>query len=949
MNAIHLIDDKFDACLPIPETLPLLGRQRWWQPLLTILLVLAHALTLAHPAQAAATIKHRTRQQPDLRWAALPDTPAALLPDEHRYGAQGKWGYHPWDVPQPPEGNPAPTPKTDSLSGAPESIQTAVSQKSSPTPRSPQSIPYTFNSTTGALTVTMPMTMTNLTIGCDLTGQVDFNNGNTILVNCNAVTSLYVQGNTASNQIDASAATASTYPQLQAATLMGAAGNDILDAPESNTALWGGDGNDQLNGNLGNDSLFGEAGDDTLFGTTGNDYLDGGLNADGYISAGPGDDTIVSALAEDLFSDTGGNDWLIEPDLDVNLTLSDSNIGDFEIVRITAGPSPNLIDASDYSKGSLYIDGLAGNDTLIGGSGSNILLGGDDNDSLIGGAGSDSLDGGLGYDTLIGNGGDDWLNGGSQDDILSGGEGSDVLLGGAGIDALTESGLYTFTLSSVALVQTIPLSPTIVVTDQLSTIESARITGTLGAEIMDASAFTGTVTLNGTAGSDTLYGGSGDDVLLASAYTPGDSNWLQGNGGADFLIGTDGNDILLGDAPANSALGGNDTLSGGLGDDTLVGHAGNDFMAGEGGNDLMYGSNDNDTLLGGSENDLLWGGFGDDSLLGEAGMDTLNGEDGNDLLYGGTEDDSLLGSVGNDALTGDAGNDRLYGEDGNDSLYGSDGDDLLYGGAGDDFMQSTSGLNIFQGEAGNDTLLGGLNEDSLYGGDGSDSLLGGAANDLLYGENGGDWLDGGNDNDQVYGDDQVGTLLFPGPDTLTGGPGNDEVYGSDGNDLLFSQSAGTNTFHGGKGSDIYQLTASGGISDNTIQENLNEGSDTAAFTATAGNNQIGLEGVQERLTLGSETVHFDANLESLTILSGDGDDEVTVAPSQFVTFHVDGGPHTAGDTLIYDRTGLSNAQDDGAGTITADGRQPVMYQNVENVSLTENLKKIFLPLILRNH
>jgi Ca2+-binding RTX toxin-like protein len=63
--------------------------------------------------------------------------------------------------------------------------------------------------------------------------------------------------------------------------------------------------------------------------------------------------------------------------------------------------------------------GTSGNDT-----GANQLngLGGDD--CIVGGAGDDFLNGGKGNDILLGGSGDDDLNGGQNDDYMDGGEGT---------------------------------------------------------------------------------------------------------------------------------------------------------------------------------------------------------------------------------------------------------------------------------------------------------------------------------------------------------------------------------------------------------------------------------------------------------------------------------------------------------------------------------------------
>jgi Ca2+-binding RTX toxin-like protein len=80
------------------------------------------------------------------------------------------------------------------------------------------------------------------------------------------------------------------------------------------------------------------------------------------------------------------------------------------------------------------VKGLAGQDSLYGGTGDDTLLGGDGQDRLWGGAGRDSLDGGAGDDTLEGNAAADIIHGGAGDDYLAGGDAVDLLYGDAGAD-----------------------------------------------------------------------------------------------------------------------------------------------------------------------------------------------------------------------------------------------------------------------------------------------------------------------------------------------------------------------------------------------------------------------------------------------------------------------------------------------------------------------------------
>src|SRR5207248_2687306 len=120
-----------------------------------------------------------------------------------------------------------------------------------------------------------------------------------------------------------------------------------------------------------------------------------------------------------------------------------------------------------------------------------------------------------------------------------------VLAGGLGTDTVVESGNVNFVLTNSSL--TGPGQ------DTLSSIEQASLTGGVGNNVLNASAFTaGSVTLDGGAGNDTLHGGAGNDVLIGG---PGDDN-LQGGAGRDILIGGLGADRLVGQEGDDILIGG---------------------------------------------------------------------------------------------------------------------------------------------------------------------------------------------------------------------------------------------------------------------------------------------------------------------------------------------------------------------------------------------------------
>lgn len=91
----------------------------------------------------------------------------------------------------------------------------------------------------------------------------------------------------------------------------------------------------------------------------------------------------------------------------------------------------------------------------------------------------------------------------------------------------------------------------------------------------------------------------------------------------ETLNGTAGTDIIFG-------LGGRNTINGNAGNDLLCGGNSNDSLNGGGGNDILGGENGDDTLRGGDGNDILRGNSGNDILTGGAGADAFSGGPGTD-------------------------------------------------------------------------------------------------------------------------------------------------------------------------------------------------------------------------------------------------------------------------------------------------------------------------------
>ena len=189
-------------------------------------------------------------------------------------------------------------------------------------------------------------------------------------------------------------------------------------------------------------------------------------------------------------------------------------------------------------------------------------------------------------------------------------------------------------------------------------------------------------TQSGTAESENLYGGSGDDTL----HGEGGNDALWGGDGNDQLFGGDGNDRLYGEA-------GNDTLDGGDGKDILVGGEGHDTLYGGDGDDVLVGDGQGElqSLIEGTVNTETAHDFL--SLKSPEELDNYiaqfeKPDDGDDQLFGGTGDDLLFGMGGNDYLDGGEGADAIFGGSGHDIIVYDHNDYMVNGGSGIDFIVS---------------------------------------------------------------------------------------------------------------------------------------------------------------------------------------------------------------------------------------------------------------------
>ena len=387
-------------------------------------------------------------------------------------------------------------------------------------------------------------------------------------------------------------------------------------------SLYGGGGADQLWGDSavlagpgGDDRLFGGTGADRLWGEAGNDYLDSGYDAD-CLYGGDGADTQNGNFGDDSLFGGGSHDSLI---------------------------GLNGLDT---------LSGDAGNDRLFGGRDGDMLSGGEGDDALYGGTEDDTLDGGSGNDLLIGDGGNDHLRGGMGDDIYQLDSAADqvVELGGEGYDIVRSS---VIALSGGNFEQVEVL--------QLQGAQDLDLSGGGQVLMMIGNAGRNTLTSGGMDG-ESLYGGAGNDVLLAlTAFNrvelyggAGDDRYFLYDPVLDHLheAADQGFDVVETDSASLDARSG-------------VGYSQNIEVL---------------RLLGAAQLDLTGGGSVQ-RLEGNAGANHLTGVGSAEQLIGGAGNDTLDGGAGNDTLTGGADTDELHGGAGSDrfvfDLVGSGGVDYL--------------------------------------------------------------------------------------------------------------------------------------------------------------------------------------------------------------------------------------------------------------------------------
>lgn len=554
-----------------------------------------------------------------------------------------------------------------------------------------------------------------------------------------------------------------------------------------------------------------------------------------------------------------------------NLNLA-ATFGSLTVFSIDGNDTINAFTLDDLIDGGNGNDFIADGETVVG---FDWFEGGAGNDTLLAGDGADIVFGGSGDDAIAGEGGNDIVIGGAGRDFVTGGAGQDLIIADGDMGRVNIStGAVTYGLSGgtdadvfVVLPTVLPTGLTITATDYESPntiidfnanerIDFSRIAGVDGFEdlVISTTSIGGfpvtrivagstvvtldsvsssslsaanfifkarSLTIEGTAGADTLVGDAGGNVIDGKAGIDtmegrlGDDTYFvdvatdkvieQANGGYDIvrsgvtyiapanvevveLLGT-GNTNATGNAEANR-------LVGNAGANKLDGEAGADDMRGGKGNDTYVVDNANDRVL---ENDdegvdavtssvsytlspsvenLTLSGTAAINGTGNAGANTLTGNAGDNLLNGGAGADTMTGNAGNDVYVVDQSGDNVVeaANAGNDTVFADSNYTLTANVENGALTLGTGGSltgnaldNVLRGGAGADTLAGLAGNDELLGGDGNDVLEGGDGNDLLEGSAGADRLFG-RDGDDTFIISEDGGALW---DYYDGGDGND--------------------------------------------------------------------------------------------------------------------------------------------------------------------------------
>lgn len=611
-------------------------------------------------------------------------------------------------------------------------------------------------------------------------------------------------------------------------------------------------------------ALVGDGADDVFFGTSGDDIMQGN----------GGNDTFKFSGGNDVFDGGSGTD---------TIDFSNATSGQIVSLRDTRADGGNEAAISiEIGIGSDFAD------VMVGSSNADTLLGGDGNDYIYWSTGADVIDGGAGSDTYVLFGRP--VNGGPVTQASTGAFETLVDLAGERL--------------SFAHYNDPSLNPSTIVIQNIENFTGSdswdTILGTTGSNTLSGGGGKDTI-YGGTFGLDVLTGGTGEDVFVvaprAYAYEPIIHNVTNNTTRiTDFEIGVDKIDLggqsgtyaafvrsraetgiagITDDGNGNAVLEISMSTNGSVLTDRIIieGVAASDLSTSDfilpavspnGSyeiiNNVVTGSSSNDVI------DLSGSSVGYTGIIGNGGDDTITGTEFNDSIGGGgvylsylnsddNGNDIIHGGGGNDTILGDYGDDELFGDAGNDDIYGGGGIDNMYGGDGDDTINFE--LTDIQGGA---TIQGGAGYDTAYNRQGFESGPASAAPisfdmtangfERYFGSAGAETIDGrGSTADLVINTNgaSAGRIIGYEPDPNV--PYVDTVYGGSGNDTITN----AHRVYAGAGDDV--VTAFGNDYDNIRG---GEGQDTLYINTVDGLDLVNMEFETVILKSTHSTVTLDA-------------------------------------------------------------------------------------------
>ena len=533
---------------------------------------------------------------------------------------------------------------------------------------------------------------------------------------------------------------------------------------------------------------------------------------------------------------------------------------------------------------------------------------GNGNVSIAFGAKIEDAIGGSGHDKITGNGLDNYLDGMAGNDTIVGGAGNDTLNGGIGTDSMNGEGgndLYKVNVATDRVIELLTQAKgggvdTIEsdVTYSLAALANVENLTLLGGLNATGNALANTLVgngnnniLDGRGGADLLMGGAGNDTYILDNL--GDVVDEDGNDDANDTVkssvaiaaGFAGIETYIytgAKAWAFTADTGNNVITSGSGRDTIAGGDGNDSIVGGAGNDQLAGNAGDDTLDGGLGNDQLAGGTGNDTYVINAAGDLIV-EEGGDLddkvrstvtvnlavLGGGLVEHATLLGAGAIHAFGNGADNQLIGNNGANKLDGGAGADTLTGGkGGDTYFVNEAGDKIIEdiaGAAGGiDTVISSIDFDlttlvnveklTLAAGFAGLDGIGNGLNNTLTGNEFANILNGG-----------------IGRDTMAGGAGDDYYFV----DNIYDVMTETLTNVKGGGIDTVESSVSYSLAARANVDHLILTGAALNGTGNANNNQITGNGNANKLDGGIGNDTMDGAAANDTLLGGAGNDTLT--------------------------------------------------------------------------